>query len=71
MVPSPEADVLGLLLSNAASLRWFHNVSEGWATAAGNEGRTDTSAVLVGNVLDAPIRRDGFLIGFMLASKGY
>ena len=41
-------------------------MSEGWASAAGNEGRTDTSAVLVGNVMGAPIRRDGFLIGFML-----
>ena len=31
-----------------------------------HQGRTDISSVLVGNVLDAPHRRDRFLIGFML-----
>ena len=33
-----------------------------------HQGRTDISSVLVGNVLDAPHRRDRFLIGFMLVS---
>ena len=32
----------------------------------GTQGRTDISSVLVGNVLNAPHRRDCFLIGFIL-----
>ena len=61
-----EMEILNHLYANANGLTWFHNACEGWATAPGNEGKTDTSCVLVGNVLGAPYRRDGFLIGFML-----
>ena len=34
------------------------------------QGLSDTSCVLVGNVLDAPHRRDRFLIGLMLVRGG-
>ena len=68
---SSEANIIDLLVSNCTSLTWFHNTSKGWAGVPGNKGKTDTSAVLVGNVLGAPIRRDSFLIGFMLVRKIY
>ena len=35
------------------------------------QGLSDTSCVLVGNVLDAPHRRDRFLIGLMLVRGGW
>ena len=66
---SSEANIIDLLVSNCTSLTWFHNTSKGWAGVPGNNGKTDISAVLVGNVLGAPIRRDSFLIGFMLVRK--
>ena len=66
---SSEASIIDLLVSNCISLTWFHNTSKGWAGVPANKGKTDTSAVLVGNVLGAPIRRDSFLIGFMLVRK--
>ena len=59
-----ETEILDQLYANAPSLTWFNNASEGWASAVGNKGKTDTSCVLVGNVMGAPYRRDGFLIGF-------
>ena len=61
-----ETEILDQLYANAPSLTWFNNASEGWASAVGNKGKTDTSCVLVGNVMGAPYRRDRFLIGFML-----
>ena len=66
---SSEANIVDLLVANCTSLTWFHNTSKGWAGVPANKGKTDTSAVLVGNVLGAPIRRDSFLIGFMLVRK--
>merc|ERR1712008_355726 len=48
-LPIAEAEILDHLYANAPSLTWFNNASEGWASAVGNEGKTDTSCVLVGN----------------------
>merc|ERR1712179_854976 len=55
---SLEGDIVKMLYANANCLTWFNNTSEKWAQAAGNQGRTDISSVLVGNVLNAPHRRE-------------
>eukprot|EP00419_Tripos_fusus_P048504 CAMPEP_0172835572 /NCGR_PEP_ID=MMETSP1075-20121228/25866_1 /TAXON_ID=2916 /ORGANISM="Ceratium fusus, Strain PA161109" /LENGTH=188 /DNA_ID=CAMNT_0013678647 /DNA_START=93 /DNA_END=656 /DNA_ORIENTATION=+ len=49
--------------SHGNTLHWFHNLSEQWCSR--NAGRSDTSCVLVGNVLEAPIYHDKVSMGFM------
>ena len=50
-IEKEEAEILNHLCSDANGLTWFNNACQGWASAKGNEGKTDTSCVLVGNVL--------------------
>ena len=45
-LPMEETEILNHLYNNATFLTWFNNASEGWASAEGNRGKTDTSCVL-------------------------
>ena len=60
-----EQNILNVLLANLNQLSWFNNTSEQWVNAPGNNGRSDISCVLVGNMINAPIRRNNLYLGFM------
>ena len=49
-LPLAESEILDHLQTNVTNLTWFNNSCEGWAKA-NPDGKTDTSCVVVGNVL--------------------
>eukprot|EP00746_Dinoflagellata_sp_MGD_P048750 gnl/MRDRNA2_/MRDRNA2_220941_c0_seq1.p1 gnl/MRDRNA2_/MRDRNA2_220941_c0~~gnl/MRDRNA2_/MRDRNA2_220941_c0_seq1.p1 ORF type:complete len:213 (+),score=30.59 gnl/MRDRNA2_/MRDRNA2_220941_c0_seq1:77-715(+) len=67
-IPVGERGILDAMAPINKTLGWFHNKTEQWCSK--NDGRSDTSCVLVGNVLEAPIRLGHIMMGFMYVGPG-
>ena len=65
VIDTEEALILKLVLGQLSEFSWFNNTSEQWVNAPGNNGKTDTSCVLVGDTVNAPIRRSSLSMGLM------
>jgi quercetin dioxygenase-like cupin family protein len=65
---SNEAMMFSQLQEMKQGLNWFQNTTPEWTSV--NDGRSDESSVVVGNILGASIRSEALLLGFMFIRPG-
>jgi hypothetical protein len=68
-IPAAELQIFAILQQHfLGGLSWFHNKSEEWC--APNNGRSDTSCVIIGAFREALLRHISVMVGLMYLGPG-